>query len=325
MRVAGVIVALLAIAVALPASAGEEAEPSKPTDDKPEAPAGTEAAEKKAPSWDEWIKANAYDPIRRTWVPIPEGVVPGPETGYIWNLGRWELVKIVHREGYGWGYFDHRGHWHGQTEDRTVYRTVLWKRRDYLNTIPRKTFEEAHVVKAIALEPAGRERIKDLLERKVVAQLLLHDTAAQDDSRDVVRDEPVVSYDWSEGVVSMSGRAELVAKLVTLFTDEATYTALISEQPHGNVVEIISLVDYAWVERDPEPALNIADLNFAGLKRLLDVRSDEYRRLNKALWFNDTTGTATVIDQPETIRKVREYLAVMPYGPKRERMTINGQ
>ena len=304
--------ALTAAALALAASAfaAEDAEPPEPTASEPEP-----TAEEK-PTWEEWVSLNAYDPIRRCWVPIPDGVEPGPETGYVWNLGRWELVKIVQREGHGWGYYDHRGEWHGRDEDRAVYRVVVWKPRHYEDTLPRKSFEERELAKEIELEPADRERLDDLMERRVIPEMLLDDAPGTD-----FQDEAVVDYDPDEGTLRLSGRAELVAKIATLITDESTYRATTTKQPHGNVVEIISLVDLRWLEREPEAALDIADLNLAGLERLIRVRSDDHRRLHKALWFNETYGTVTVIDQPETIDAIREYLAAMPYGPKPERMT----
>jgi len=316
-RVAIAIVLLLAAAVttvalapAASAPAAEDAEPTKATTSQPEP-----TAEQK-PTWEDWINSNAYDPIRRCWVPIPDGVEPGPETGYVWNLGRWELVKIVQREGHGWGYYDHRGEWHGRDEERTVYRVVVWKPRHYEATLPRKSFEETRLSKEIELEPADRERLDDLIDRHVILEMLLDDAPGTD-----LRGEAVVSYALNEGTVSLSGRTELVARIATLITDDATYRATMTEQPHGNVVEIISLVDLRWLDREPEAALDVAELNFAGLERLVRARSDEYRRLHKALWLNETYGTVTVIDHPDTIQKIREYLAAMPYGPKPDRMT----
>ena len=308
MRVAVVILPFIAIAVVLPALAGEQALPTQPAEGPSEA-----SPKKKPMTWEEWISTHAYDPIVRRWVPIPEGVEPGPKSGYIWNLGRWEIVKIVHRKGHGWGYFDHRGRWHGRDERRTVFRKVLWRRSHYRHTIPRKSFEEPYLVRAIKLEPTERERLEDLLQRNLIQELMLGDPSEA---------ESVVSFEQRKSRVSISGRAELVAKLATLITDESTYKAYTTAKSHGNIVEVISIVDLGWLDRDPERALNIADLNFAGLLRLVRARSDEHRRLGKALWFNELYGTITIIDQPDTIRKIRQYLAVMPYAPKPTRMTI---
>jgi len=295
----------LLLAMTWPALAGEEAQPEESA-----AEPAAAAAEDTPSAWEEWINTHAYDSIRRCWVPIPEGVEPGPKSGYIWNLGRWELIKIVHRPGYGWGYFDHRGRWHGQDERRPVFRNTLWRRRDYLNTLPKNTFEQPVLVKTLALSRLDCRRLEDLLQRNLIQELTLDD------------EDAVVLYERQKSTVSLSGRAELVAKLVTLITDESTYKAVTCEQPHGNAVEIISVVDARWLERDPESALNIADLNFAGLQRLVGARTAEHRRFRKALWFNETLGTVTVVDQPDTIQKVHEYLAVMPYAPKPDRMTI---
>jgi hypothetical protein len=309
-RVAIAIALLLASAVTTASLAAEDAEPAEPTAGK------TEPTTEQKPTWTDWISSHAYDPIRRCWVPIPEGVEPGPETGYIWNLGRWELVKLVQREGRGWGYYDHRGKWHGRDEDRTTYRVVIWKPSHYEETLPRKSFEERALAKQIKLEPADAERLNQLFERRVIAEMLLDDA-----SDTALRGEAAVSHDVQDGVVSLSGRAELVARIATLITDDATYRAVTTEQPHGNVVEIISLVDLAWLDREPEAALDVAELTLAGLERLVQARSDQYRRLHKALWFNATYGTVTIIDHPDTIPKIREYLDAMPYGPKPERMT----
>jgi len=294
----------LVLALALPALAGEEPQPQPP-------PPTT--AEKPTP-WEQWITTHAYDPIRRRWVPIPDGVEPGPKTGYIWNLGRWELVKIVHRPHYGWGYFDHRGRWHGQDERRAIYRTILWKRRHYLDTIPKKTFEQPHRATALKLDRPEARRLEDLLQRNLIQELLIDDTGEQ---------QAVVSYRRRTHTVSLSGSAELVAKLATLITDESTYKAYTTAQSHGNIVEIVTIVDLGWLERHPEPALNIADLNFDGLIRLVGAHKADHRRLRKALWLNDLFGTVTIVDQPDTIRKVRDYLAIMPYAPKPDRMTIS--
>jgi hypothetical protein len=322
MHRAVVVLALFAFVAVSSSLAAEDPAPAQAaeteTASSPAAPAVT---------WQEWIAAHAFDPIRRVWVPIPEGVEPGPKTGYIWNLGRWELVKIIQREGYGWGYFDHRGQWHGQVEDRTVYRTVIWTRSQYDDTIPRKSFEQKVLVKSIHLDQAARERLDDLLARNVIQDIMLADASdggdATTDGSDS-RDDALFSYDPDKGVVNISGRAELVAKLATLLTDESTYTAYTTPQPNGNAVEIVSLVDLQWLERAPEPALNIADLNFSGLRRLVGAAGNDYRRLSKALWFNDQYGTVTVIDQPDTIAKIRTYLDPMPYAPKPDRITTNG-
>ncbi len=315
MRAVLLILPLIVLGLALPAVAGQDTEPAEPAETNTETPAepAAEPARQEAPSaWEQWVNTRAYDPVIRRWVPIPEGVTPGPKSGYIWNLGRWEVVKIIHRRDYGWGYFDHRGRWHGQDERRPVYREVLWKRRDYLDTVPKDTFDQPYLVRTLKLDPLERGRLEDLLERNLLQELMLDDPGEQ---------EAVVSYERRRSKASISGRAELVAKLATLITDESTYKAVTTGQPHGNVVAIISLVDLRWLDNDPEPALNIADLNFSGLLRLVRAGDDEHRRHHRALWFNDTFGTVTIIDQPDTIRKVREFLGVMPYAAKPTRMT----
>ncbi|MBN1917187.1 MAG: hypothetical protein JW889_04695 [Verrucomicrobia bacterium] len=329
MRVALLIAALTALAIAPTAWAGETTAPA--ADDQPKAQA-QDHPDQGPPAWAEWIAKNAYDPIRRIWVPIPEGIVPGPDTGYIWNLGRWQLVTLIQRPGYGWGYYDHRGRWHGQVvDDGAVYREVIWRRRHYSDTLPRKSLEEAVLVKSIQLDSAQRARLEDLLARNIIQDLMLADAARDrngDDKQigqqdEASPDEGVLSYERRQGVVNVSGRAELVAKLATLITDESTYRAYASAQQPGNVVEVISLVDLKWLERAPEPALNIADLNFAGVTRFVQPRRDDYRRARKAIWFNDAFGTATVIDHPDTIAKLHAYLADMPYAPKPDRITSN--
>jgi len=323
MRVALLILPLIVVTIALPAWAGEDARSAEGNQPKAEGPnQAQEPPEQPPPTWAEWVTKNAFDPVRRVWVPIPEGVVPGPDTGYIWNLGRWQLVTLVNRPGYGWGYYDYRGRWHGQEQETTVYRDVIWRRRNYRDTLPRKSLEEAVMVKSLRLDDAQRARLEDLLARNIIQELLLADAARdRDGEKQIGQDEGVLSYERRQGVVNLSGRAELVAKLATLITDESTYRACTAAQPTGNVVEVISLVDLKWLERDPEPALNIADLNFDGVSRLVRPRRDEYRRAHKAIWFNDAFGTATVIDDADTIRKLRAFLADMPYAPKPDRIT----
>ena len=65
MRVAVAVLLLPAVTMTLAAFAAED-----------EASAEPEPAAEKKPTWQEWLNANAYDPIRRCWVPIPEGVEP---------------------------------------------------------------------------------------------------------------------------------------------------------------------------------------------------------------------------------------------------------
>jgi hypothetical protein len=325
MRVALLIVSVAIVLTALPAWAGEAAGPAGDNQPKAEGPSQEQNQPGQGPpTWADWITKNAYDPVRRVWVPIPEGVVPGPDTGYIWNLGRWQLVTLVQREGYGWGYYDHRGRWHGQEQDTAVYREVIWRRRHYEDTLPRKSLEEAVMVKSIHLDSAQRLRLDDLLARNIIQDIMLADAARdRDGEKQLGQDDGVLSYERRQGVVNLAGRAELVAKLATLITDESTYKAYTSAQQAGNVVEVISMVDLKWLEREPEPALNIADLNFDGASRLVQPRKDDYRRARKAIWFNEDFGTATVIDTPESIGKLRTFLADMPYAPKPDRITTS--
>ena len=313
MRAVLLILPLIVVGLTLPAVAAEDAEPAEKEAEAP--------AETKPTAWEQWIRTQAYDPIVRRWVPIPEGVTPGPKSGYIWNMGRWEVVKIVHRRDYGWGYYDQRGRWHGQDERRPVYRDILWKRRNYLDTIPRDTFEEPYIARTLKLDPLQCRRLEALLDTNRLQEIMLEE--ADDD--EVEGNEAVVSYEKRKRAVSLSGRASLVAKLATLITDESSYKAYTTEQARGNVVEVLSIVELRWLENEPEPAFNIADLNFDGLLRLVGAGTDEHRRGAKAIWFNDEYGTVTLIDEPDTIRKAREYLAVMPYAPKPDRMTNTGR
>jgi hypothetical protein len=326
MRAVLLILPLMAVALALPAVAGEpgpsNAEGPAPSDVEGEAPAVAESetpaqtpAETKPSAWEQWISTHAYDPILRRWVAIPEGVTPGPKSGYIWNLGRWELVKIVYRRDFGWGYYDERGHWHGQDERRPIYRDILWKQRDYLDTVPRDSFEEPTIARTIDLDALHSTYLQQLLDTNRLQEIMLDEIGTDEQSG------AVVSYEPRKRAVSLSGRESLVAKLATLITDESTYKAYTTEQAAGNVVEVLSIVELRWLEAESEPALNVADLNFSGLLRLLGAGSDEYRRRAKAVWFNEDLGTVTLIDAPDTVRKVREYLAAMPYAPKPDRMT----
>ena len=184
---------------------------------------------------------------------------------------------------------------------------LLWRRQDYKDYVTKGMREVVSIRRELLLSEAKFRRATELLRAGIVHKTLLENSQQADS---------LFSIEKSSRRVVIVGPAEQVVSVQTMIEDELTFLFAVREEACENTLVILSLVDPVFFEKKPLLALEIAEDSYEGVRRILKVQEQSYRRAKRRVWFNYEIGTVTVFDRPENIRNVREYLALRPYAPR---------
>jgi hypothetical protein len=185
---------------------------------------------------------------------------------------------------------------------------IVWRRQDYEKYVTRSATRPDFIRRELRLSEIELNRAEKLLQSGIVRTVLLESTSQPGSAFYMEKDS---------GRVVIAGPVEPVAALQTMIVDELTFILATRSGSTGNTLVVLSLVDPVFLERDPERASQIAEDNYEGARRILKPQTPEYRRSGMQVQFNRDLGTATILDSPIRIEKVREYLAIRPYTPRR--------
>jgi len=186
---------------------------------------------------------------------------------------------------------------------------IVWRREDYKDFVTRGMYRPVFIRRELALSKEEFWRAERLLHSGIVRTLLL---------KNCVVAGTLFSVEKLSRRVLIAGDAEFVVSLRTMIEDSTAFLLAAPEDRSGNALAVVSLVDPLFLEANPTLAFDIAEDSYEGVKRILKPQTEDYRRAGKRLRFCEELGTVAILDRPEKIGQVKEYLGLRPYAPRPE-------
>ncbi len=192
--------------------------------------------------------------------------------------------------------------------ERRIVGGVSWRRQDYRDYFTKGMRKPAFITRRVELAGPELKHAEKLLRSSIVRKIFLESSRPSD---------CVFSIERLSGCVQLTGPAEIVAGLQTMIQDNMTFLFATRERPSDKTLAVLTVVDPDFLRTEPDVAAGIAEDNYEGIKRILNWQDNDYRRSGKRAWLNRPLGTVTILDRRENVEKVREYLAIRPYAPRR--------
>lgn len=191
--------------------------------------------------------------------------------------------------------------------ERKVGGGIVWRRQDYKDFVTKAMHKPAFIRRELELSREELLRAEKLLQSGVVRDLLIENSQNAG---------TLFSVEKYSRHALIAGDAEFVVCLQTMLEDRMTFLLATSGELSGNVLTVLSLVDPPFLEAKPTLASEIAEDSYEGVRRILKPESEDYRRAGKRLRFYEDLATITILDRPDRIEQVRQYLALRPYAPR---------
>ena len=191
-------------------------------------------------------------------------------------------------------------YYYRKTPDRTY-------RRDIKQTIQKHLTGQSPVVQTFRVDLTLRRKINFILKHNIAEEIFAESASDFKES---------FNYDRKAGKLIITALPESLARILTILYDYDSYKSYISSRDSGTrwKADVVSLADLALAGTDRASANKIAKENFGNIKKLLNVSDWRYRSSGKRCLYNSSYYTVTIMDNPEKIEEVKEFMLYRSYS-----------
>ena len=161
--------------------------------------------------------------------------------------------------------------------------------------------------KTFVLSTAERRRVDILIAGGIMQQIL------NDEDGRVQYD---FDFDERASRLTLTAPTERIAMIETIVGDRRTFEAVTEPDRYGNTAAVVPLVSPIYLDEDKSGAGRVALDNFYALRRMLEDRDRRYMQNGKGCWYNSEYGTATVVDEEDSLEQAFGFMEMRPFVPR---------